>query len=140
MNTKIAISALSSLSALGQDPQTIWKNYQTNHHFLSTANYGNYQAISASLGQDQLNKIQALREEDNKYKPLDNSVLYAMLVAREALKESGWNKGDSFGVNIGSSRGATALFEKYYDDFLINGSSSTLASPTTTLEIGRAHV
>lgn len=133
MNTKIAISALSSLSALGNDPETIWRNYNSDQHFLSVAKYGNYEAITGSLEDQDLKKIQALRDEDSKYKPLDNSVLYAMLVAREALKSSGWNKGDSFGVNIGSSRGATALFEKYYDDFLINGSSSTLASPTTTL-------
>src|SRR5699024_7197936 len=122
-----------SLSALGSDPETIWKNYNTDKHFLSMENYGNYEAISASIDQHHLSKIQALREEDNKYKPLDNSVLYAMLVAREAHKASGWNKGDSLGVNIGSSRGATALFEKYYDEFLRQGTSSTLASPPTTL-------
>ncbi|WP_417362414.1 beta-ketoacyl synthase N-terminal-like domain-containing protein [Galbibacter sp.] len=133
MNTKIAISALSSLSALGNDPETIWKNYNSDAHFLSMADYGNYQAITGALSDRELNKIQTLREEDLKYKPLDNSVLYAMLVARDALKASGWNKGDFFGVNIGSSRGATALFEKYYDEFLNQGSSSTLASPTTTL-------
>lgn len=133
MNTQIAISALSSISALGNDPQTIWENYNSDAHFLSQSNYGNYQAITGQLSHLELKKIQALREEDTKYKPLDNSVLYAMLVAREALKSSGWKHGDFFGVNIGSSRGATALFEKYYDDFLKQGSSSTLASPTTTL-------
>jgi len=133
MNTKIAISALSSISALGHDPEIIWKNYNSDAHFLSEDNYGNYQAMAGALSAQELDKIQALRNEDPKYKPLDNSVLYAMAVAREALKASGWNKGDLFGVNIGSSRGATSLFEKYYDDFLKQGISSTLASPTTTL-------
>lgn len=133
MNTKIAISALSSLSALGSDSDTIWKNYNSDRHFLSASQYGNYNAITGSLNTEEINTIQALREEDPKYSPLDNSVLYAMLVTRGALKASGWNKGDSFGVNIGSSRGATALFEKYYNDFLDQGRSSTLASPTTTL-------
>ena len=40
-----------------------------------------------------------------------------------------------FGVNIGSSRGATELFENYYDDFKTNefGKTATLTSPTTTL-------
>lgn len=133
MNTKIAISALSSLSALGSDPKTIWKNYNSDMHFLSPGIYGDYQAITGALKVTDIDKIKALREEDPKYKPLDNSVLYAMLVARDALKASRWQKGDLFGVNIGSSRGATSLFEKYYGDFLKDGNSSTLASPTTTL-------
>ncbi len=133
MNTKIAISALSSLSALGSDPETIWKNYNSDMHFLSSGIYGHYQAFTGALKLTDIDKIKALREEDPKYKPLDNSVLYAMLVARDALKASRWQKGDLFGVNIGSSRGATSLFEKYYGDFLKDGNSSTLASPTTTL-------
>lgn len=133
MNTKIAISALSSISSLGNDTDTIWKNYNSDSHFLSPGIYGNYQAMAGALSTEELDKIQALRVEDPKYKPLDNSVLYAMLVARDALKSSGWQKGDVFGVNIGSSRGATSLFEKFYDDFLKDGNSSTLASPTTTL-------
>lgn len=39
----------------------------------------------------------------------------------------------NFGINIGSSRGATGLFEKYHQEFLKSGKSSTLSSPTTTL-------
>ena len=37
------------------------------------------------------------------------------------------------GINIGSSRGATTLFEQYHQSFLNRGSAETLASPTTTL-------
>ncbi|MGY0426675.1 MAG: beta-ketoacyl synthase N-terminal-like domain-containing protein, partial [Polaribacter sp.] len=39
----------------------------------------------------------------------------------------------NFGINFGSSRGATSLFEKYHKEFLETKKSSTLSSPTTTL-------
>src|SRR5690606_1819006 len=75
--------------------------------------------------------IHALRESDLKYKSLDDSVLYAMLAAREAINSAGWD--ESFGINLGSSRGATALFEKHHKEFLSTGKAHTLSSPSTTL-------
>src|SRR5690606_22899725 len=40
-----------------------------------------------------------------------------------------------FGINIGSSRGATNIFEKYYQEFIDSGQQKTnpLTSPSTTL-------
>ena len=49
------------------------------------------------------------------------------------MKQAGWSSSDNFGINLGSSRGATALFEKYHEEFLKNNSAATLTSPTTTL-------
>ena len=77
--------------------------------------------------------IENLKKSDSKYKSLDDSVLMAMTASRKAIKQSGWKINDIFGINIGSSRGATTLFEKHYADFLRNGRAQTLASPTTTL-------
>ena len=57
----------------------------------------------------------------------------ALLVSRKAIQNAGWNNGDSFGINIGSSRGATQLFEKFHKEFLETNRTATLASPTTTL-------
>ena len=37
------------------------------------------------------------------------------------------------GINIGSSRGATGLFEKYHKEYIQTGKSSTYTSPSTTL-------
>ena len=74
-----------------------------------------------------------MQQSDHKYKALDPSVLYAMVASRKAVHEAGWNANHDFGINIGSSRGATALFEKYHKEFLETGKASTLASPTTTL-------
>ena len=77
--------------------------------------------------------MQKLRNSDSKYRDLDETVLYAINSAREAIEKAGWSSSDNFGVNIGSSRGATSLFERYHKEYLAQVKSSTLSSPTTTL-------
>ena len=84
------------------------------------------------LSENVKTEIEKLKLVDNKYKSLDDSVLFAIYVSRKALKQSYW-KTSNFGINFGSSRGATSLFEKYHTEFLESGKSSTLSSPTTTL-------
>ena len=51
-----------------------------------------------------------------------------------AVSKAGW-KANDIGINIGSSRGSTHLFERFHQEFLETGkeSASTLSSPTTTL-------
>lgn len=78
-------------------------------------------------------EVKALQDSDIKYKSLDSSVLFAMVAARKAIAKAGWDKGVEFGINIGSSRGATDLFEKHFQEYLETGKAQTLASPTTTL-------
>ena len=56
-----------------------------------------------------------------------------MYAARQALCEAGWPTDKDFGVNIGSSRGATTLFEQYHAQYLAQGKTTPLASPTTSL-------
>jgi 3-oxoacyl-(acyl-carrier-protein) synthase len=101
-------------------------------HLLREGTYGHIRAWGAPLPEDAQQRIHALANSDAKYRNLDPSVLYAIATAREAIGLAGWKDG-RFGVNIGSSRGATALFEKYYSEFIQKGEASTLSSPTTTL-------
>ncbi|MCM5661935.1 beta-ketoacyl synthase N-terminal-like domain-containing protein [Galbibacter mesophilus] len=133
MDKKIAITALSSISALGSTPDEIWQNYLKPCHFLVEKDFQSHKALVAAIATSDLEKISEIKNSDIKYKNLDNTVLYAMLCARKAVKQAAWREGDDFGINIGSSRGATALFEKYHQEYLENQQSSTLASPTTTL-------
>lgn len=56
-----------------------------------------------------------------------------MAVSREATKRAGWGPGSGFGINFGSSRGATGLFEKYHEEYRTTGGVGTQASPSTTL-------
>lgn len=129
----ISITAIASISPLGNNPKTIWENYLSNKHFFIHKSIGNKDVFVAELDNESKLQIEELRKSDVKYKSLDETVLYAIFVARKAIQNAGWGKGDEFGINIGSSRGATQLFEKHYKDFLATGKTQTLASPTTTL-------
>lgn len=129
----ISITALSSVSPLGNDPKIIWENYLNNEHCFVKQNIDRAATFIAPLDADSSQKIESLKQSDIKYKSLDKSVLYAMEASRKAMKQAGWSSNDIFGINIGSSRGATDLFEKHHQEYLETGKAQTLASPTTTL-------
>ena len=129
MNQPISITAISSISPLGFSPEIIWKNYTSKSHFFTKKDG----SLIAQLPNDAKEEIEKLRNSNIKYKQLDDSVLFAIFTARAAVKEAGWSSKDKFGVNVGSSRGATGLFEKYFQNFLNKDKAETLSSPTTTL-------
>lgn len=129
MNTPIYISACSSISPLGDSEQIIWENYLSDNHFFKVLNNDWVSVLSEDLKQ----KIEKLRTQNSNYKNLDPSVLYAIYSARKAIEYAGWDASENFGINIGSSRGATTLFEKYYTSFLNLKKAEVLSSPSTTL-------
>jgi len=129
LQNPISITAISSISPLGNSAEDIWNNYQNSNHYFTKK----HNTLVAQLPEHTNVEIEKLRASDSKYKLLDNSVLYAMYSARKAVKQAKWNAKDNFGINIGSSRGATQLFERYHTDFLKNNKAKTLSSPTTTL-------
>mgnify|MGYP001076110155 CR=1 FL=1 len=133
MKEPISITSIASVSALGNSQEEIWGNYLNDDHFITENQFEVSKAFVAKLPLAIQKEIKALRNSDAKYKKLDASVLYAMYVSRKAMKAAEWNQGDPFGINIGSSRGATELFEKYHKEFLDKSKTSTLSSPTTTL-------
>ncbi|MBC7846987.1 MAG: beta-ketoacyl synthase [Flavobacterium sp.] len=133
MSQIISITALASISPLGDDPKTIWENYQNTNHCFSKLFLDHKNTLVAKLDDDSNQIIEALKHSDIKYKSLDKSVLYAMAASRKAIEYAGWTSNDVFGINIGSSRGATDLFEKHFQEYLETGKAQTLASPTTTL-------
>lgn len=118
---------------MGNDPKTIWENYQNTKTCFSEQFLDHQNTCVAALDSTSQQEVLALQQTDIKYKSLDKSVLYAMVAARKAMAQAGWEKGGSFGINIGSSRGATDLFEKHFQEYLTTGKAQTLASPTTTL-------
>ncbi|MCO7184484.1 beta-ketoacyl synthase [Tenacibaculum sp. XPcli2-G] len=133
MKELISITSFASVSALGSTTEKIWKNYLNKQHFLSSKKFEDSKAWVAQLTDEDIHAIEEVQNSDNKYKNLDPSVLYTLFVARKAMEQTDWKSSDNFGINIGSSRGATSLFEKYHKEFLATGKSSTLSSPTTTL-------
>ncbi len=90
------------------------------------------QSYTAPLTPQGQQAIAQLRLENQQYKRLDPTVLYGIYTAREAFRQAGWET-DNFGINIGSSRGATQLFEQYYDAFAKTETAATISSPSTTL-------
>ena len=133
MNKKISITAFSSISPLGNTTDSVWKKYLDREHCFTKQFLDQQETSVAALDAESKQIVAEVRESDPKYKFLDDSVLFALAASREAVRQAGWNSEDIFGINIGSSRGATDLFEKHYKEYIDTGKAQTLASPTTTL-------
>lgn len=129
----ISITGISSISPLGITEEEIWKAYKSLEHNISFEEFETEKTPVANLSAPGKKIIEKLKSSNAHYQNLDDSVLFSIYAARNAVKSAGWQGNHNFGVNIGSSRGATSLFEKYHKEFLENGKSSTLSSPTTTL-------
>lgn len=116
---------------MGSSPDEIWQNYQDDEHYFSENPDSGFKALAGFLAEKLQSDIENLRAEDSRYRNLDKSVLLAILASRNAFNNSGLDQ--STGINVGSSRGATELFEKYHKEYIENGRVSTYTSPTTTL-------
>ncbi|MBZ9652809.1 beta-ketoacyl synthase N-terminal-like domain-containing protein [Psychroflexus montanilacus] len=132
MKHPIYINGFGSISALGHDQKTILKNYRINSTHFSQLKWNSTSVLGASLATPSSEAIEKLSQENSRYKDLDRSVLMAMLTARQAMSKLKFQP-ESTGINIGSSRGATTLFENHHKDFLEGKKLSPLTSPTTTL-------
>ena len=133
MNPEISITARASTSPLGASSSEIWNNYLDPTHLLHPLELKDQNVWAGVIPSEIKEEMAKLRASSPKYQHLDNSVILAIYTARNAMRLSGWSKGDRIGINVGSSRGATELFEKYHEQFIRDGMSATLSSPTTTL-------
>jgi 3-oxoacyl-(acyl-carrier-protein) synthase len=129
----VSIISMASVSALGRDSSEVWSGYNNRDHALTDMGSDNRPEYVGKLQEETMQAILAVRNSNPAYKDLDDSVLYGMHAARAAVRKAGWGPDVAFGVNLGSSRGATRLFEGYYREFLETGATGTQASPTTTL-------
>lgn len=127
MNQPVSITSLASLSPLGHNRETVEAAY-----FKGTPCFVKVDDIWQARLQPQGYDVLAAIRQDARYRQVDQSVLMAIEVSRRAVAEAGWTS-HNFGINFGSSRGATALFEQHHAEFLATGKSPVLASPTTTL-------
>ncbi|MEY2701628.1 MAG: hypothetical protein RLY43_261 [Bacteroidota bacterium] len=127
----VYIHSLCSLSALGSTKEEVWINYLHPKALFSTlkANEKDYLVSKLSIEDNAyLTKI-AL---ESKYKHVDKTVLLGLAVARKAISQIEIEMPD-LGVNFSSSRGATSLFEKYFEEFYTTKKVTTYTSPATTL-------
>lgn len=130
MTKQISISSIASVSSLGMGSLDVAKAYQEKAHCFTPLTDG---TLVAPLSARATQAIEVLKKEDARYRQLDPSVLYAIQASRLALAKSHWAANSFFGVNIGSSRGASSLFEKYHQQFLEQGDCPVKSSPRTTL-------
>ncbi len=131
MHQPITISGFSSVSALGSTEAVILENYQSGKPQFSTLeSIGKDEWVSVITEKAQKD-LEDLESKQPKYKNLDRTVLLAIL-ASSTLEKLVTDK-ERVCINIGSSRGATTLFEKYHREFENTGRVSAYTSPTTTL-------
>lgn len=131
----LIITGIGSISLLGSEIDEIWGNYKESIHKFSPYYSNQKKYFAGKIKSKSEKKIKLLSKENNSYKKLDRSVLLAIIASRQAVKNSGWTSMKNVAINIGSSRGSTSLFEKYYDYFISSSNKrlSPLTSPTTTL-------
>ncbi len=133
----IAITGVGSISSFGSTHDDVWESYLRMRSFLRPRSFNGEETAVGSLSQHSDEILNSIRHEGPIYKHLDRTVLMAIHAARQAVDEAGWSKSDRVrtGVNVGSSRGATALIEEFHSAYIEEPSKRLfpLTSPITTL-------
>ena len=135
MQDKIIISGMGSISALGSDSAEIWSHYQSGQTSISNSLFNQLETPVGKIHSKDESLIDELREENVHYSRIDKTVLLGIIASRRAVAQANWSHEEHISVNLGSSRGATQLFEKYHEGFVTNTENrlSAVVSPTTTL-------
>ena len=135
VHQEIFIRGMGSISPLGASSDEAWKAYQSPASCIRYQELNGCLTPVAPLPESAASRLTELRQEKEPYQGLDRSVAMAMYASRQALAQSGWSSHRDIGINIGSSRGATSLFETFHDFFLSHAHNRvpTLTSPLTTL-------
>ncbi|MBI1806766.1 MAG: beta-ketoacyl synthase [Ignavibacteria bacterium] len=141
MNVKdehIVITGMGSISPLGCNTDEVWQSYRQGASFLQPKKFNGDCFPVASVSDRSEDVLKCLRREHSRYQPLDRTVIMAIHASRLAVQQAEWKRADKVsrtGINIGSSRGATSVLEKYHAAYVENPSQriSPLASPTSTL-------
>ena len=128
----VFINSIASISALGTSSAEIWNNYLHENSLFQKMEANNKKYWVSKFSEKENQLLEEIIASDSKYKHLDKSVVMAILVARKCFETSHFAD-KNVGINFGSSRGATTLFEKHHSDFINDGFVSTFTSPSTTL-------
>jgi len=136
-NELIAITGCGSISPLGYNRADIYSKYLTNETCIANKPFNNKIYPVGVLDKQSEEQLINLIYENPKCKKFDKTVLMAIKAASIAYQEAGWkaSAGKITGVNLGSSRGSTCLFEQLHEEFLKDKERKTsiYTSPLTTL-------
>jgi len=132
LNNIIVISDLNSISPLGCRKNDIINAYINNKSKISYSNTLNNKPVGIINDSESLKTIDFFLK-DKHLKKIDRTALLAIISSHNIINSLKSNK--NIGVNIGSSRGATTIFENIHKEFIIKGHSSipVNTSPLTTL-------
>ncbi len=136
-NDFIAITGYGSVSPLGKDRKSIYSSYLSCENAFKIRHFNHKEYAVAPLNHAAEEALVRLMLDNARYRKIDKSVLMAIYASSLALSEANW--ADSLnkitGVNIGSSRGTTGLFEQLHSEFLKSKTHETqiITSPLTTL-------
>ncbi|OFX79692.1 MAG: hypothetical protein A2X12_00200 [Bacteroidetes bacterium GWE2_29_8] len=127
------ISAISSVSPLGNDVSDIVKNYNSSKSLLSKIDFNGDEIYAGCIPENIIKDIDNFICDYNYLKNRDKIVKYALFVTREIIDFA--KDKSKTGVAFGSSRGSTETFERTYDEFAKTGYKKVelLTSPLTTL-------
>lgn len=136
MSLDISITGMASISALGFnsgiDDSGVWSKYLLDESFISLRDFGELGVLPVgSIPSRLLEEVCSLRR--GILKDVDPCVLLAVFCARAAVKDANWDGYGMVGVNFGSSRGATTIFEDYHKNFVFGKRVSAFTSPLSTL-------
>lgn len=131
MQQPISISGISSVSALGSSSEEVWNSYISGAPLFKKKTIGAKDLWISELADSSEKLLAQICDREPAYRRLDRSVLLALIAAKKVFTSN--TPSGNIGINIGSSRGATSLFENYHEEFLKSGSVSAYTSPTTTL-------
>lgn len=135
MNSReyIVIRGYGAVSPLGLDREEVAAAYRAGKAAFQVRDFNGVATPVGALPETAEFALKQLSKEKKAYQTLDRSVLMAMLAGRQAVQAAGWTEESRMAINIGSSRGATALFEQYLQEYQHTGTVPSHVSPVTTL-------
>lgn len=129
----VVIRGFGSVSALGHSREAVRLAYHTGKPAFQMRSHNGVATPVSVLQPESEIMLANIQKEKKAYQLVDRSVLMAILASRQAVSAAGWKNESAIAINIGSSRGATSLFEKYFKEFQETGIVPPQASPLTTL-------
>ncbi len=129
----IEIQSYACFSALGADSQQTLAAYTSGKPNFSSITHNEIDFPVARLHPAAESKIAAAESTLHGFKHFDKTTRAAIACANQALGNEGIEKQKNLIVNIGSSRGATNNWEKFFTEFSEHKRLSPKASPLTTL-------
>lgn len=129
---RIGITGWGSISAAGSQLEERLTNFASPNHLFQRLPTGDWGGKIPGKAEK---KLLSLKESDRALFTIDRTALLSIFAAKMACEQAQWYTPIEMGIQIGSSRGATELWENFHGQFTQDPlfGLSPLASPLTTL-------